>query len=92
MRQIIMALSLLLVASDALAKEAEVTLKVSGMYCPVCPITVRKALEKVDGVQQVSINYDAQTAIVTFDDSKVDIPTLTQATKAAGYPSTVQGK
>jgi len=42
-----------------------VTLSVPTMYCPVCPITVKKALEKVPGVKQVEVDFKTKTAVVS---------------------------
>ena len=69
-----------------------VTLAVPGMDCPVCPITVRKALENVEGVHKVTVEYETRTVMVDYDDAKVALPGLTQATTDAGFPSTVSGE
>jgi mercuric ion binding protein len=66
-----------------------VTLDVKNMTCEVCPITVKKALEKVAGVSDAKIDFDKKTATVTFDPDKVQPEALTKATTNAGYPSTV---
>jgi len=71
----------------ALAKTNTVTLDVPGMNCAVCPITVRKALEKVPGVSRVNVTYETREAAVTFDEAKTDIKTLENATFEAGYKS-----
>lgn len=68
-----------------------ITLSVPSMDCPVCPITVRKALTRVAGVSQVEVNFDKRVAIVTFDDARTSVEALTQATRNAGYPSTLAG-
>lgn len=67
-----------------------VMLSVPGMTCPVCPITVKKALENVKGVSKVFVNFDAKTAIVTFDPTQVNKSDLTEATKKSGYPSSIK--
>lgn len=64
-----------------------VTLAVENMYCAACPITVRKALEKVPGVTQAKVDYKTKTATVTFDPAKTKVEDLTRATTEAGYPS-----
>jgi mercuric ion binding protein len=64
-----------------------VTLAVENMSCAACPITVRKALEKVPGVAKVKVDFDTRTASVTFDPSKTKVDDLTRATTEAGYPS-----
>lgn len=67
-----------------------VTLSVPGMTCAACPITVKKALTKVDGVSQVEVSFEKREAVVTFDDAKTSTEALAQATANAGYPSTVK--
>ena len=52
-----------------------------------CPITVKKALTKVQGVSRADVNFDKRQATVTFDDAKTNVQALTRATKDAGYPS-----
>lgn len=64
-----------------------VTLSVPGMTCAACPITVKKALTRVDGVSKAEVNLDKRQAVVTYDDTKTDVETLTKATADAGYPS-----
>jgi mercuric ion binding protein len=61
------------------------------MTCPVCPITVKKALTRVDGVTKTEVNFDKRQAVVTYDDAKTNVETLTKATADAGYPSSVEG-
>jgi mercuric ion binding protein len=74
----------------ALAATKTVTLSVPGMFCAACPITVKKALDKVEGVEKVETSYEKKEAVVTFDDAKAKVKDLTEATKNAGYPSTVK--
>ncbi|MEW6580528.1 MAG: mercury resistance system periplasmic binding protein MerP [Chloroflexota bacterium] len=79
-------------AASAFAAVRTVTLSVPGMYCEVCPITVRKALEKVPGVSKVDVSFKKKEAVVTFDDAKTSIKALEDATFEAGYESTVKGE
>ncbi len=78
-------------AASAFAAVHTVTLSVPGMYCEVCPITVRKALEKVPGVSKVDVSFKKKEAVVTFDDAKTSIKALEDATFEAGYESTLKG-
>jgi mercuric ion binding protein len=66
-----------------------VTLDVQNMTCAVCPITVKKALERVPGVTDAKVDFDKKTASISFDPDKASTDTLTKATADAGYPSTV---
>ena len=73
--------------APAWASPQTVTLNVSGMTCPVCPITVKKALEKVPGVSKVDVRFEKKQVLVTFDDAKTNTDALVKATTNAGYPS-----
>ena len=66
------------------------TLSVDNMDCAVCPITVRKALEKVPGVESAKVDFKSKLAVVAFDASKTTPEALTKATADAGFPSSVQ--
>lgn len=72
------------------AATREVTLAVAGMTCPTCPITVKKALTKVAGVNAVSTDFANKTVTVSYDDTKARPEQLAKATGDAGYPSTIQ--
>lgn len=74
--------------SVALADTRTVKLSVPSMNCAMCPITVRKALDKVDGVKQADVDYKTKSAVVVYDDQKASVDLLTKATEDAGYPST----
>ena len=66
------------------------TLDVANMDCAVCPITVRKALEKVPGVDTAKVDFKTKRAVVAFDPAKTSPEVLTNATADAGFPSTVK--
>jgi mercuric ion binding protein len=73
--------------APAYAAMKTVTLLVSGMTCAACPITVKKALGKVEGVGAIEVSYEKKEAVVTYDDTKTNVEALTKATEGAGYPS-----
>jgi mercuric ion binding protein len=77
----------ILASSAAFAAEKTITLAVKNMYCADCPFIVRKTLEAVPGVVKAVVSYKEKTAVVTYDDSRVDVGALTRATTDAGYPS-----
>ena len=47
---------------------------------------------KVPGVANAEVSYEAKQAVVTYDDAKTGPDALMQATRNAGYPSTINGK
>ena len=88
-----LSISLMLAAAvPALAATKTVTLAIPSMTCPVCPITVKKALSSVPGVSKTDVVFAKREAIVTYDDARTNVAALTKATTDAGYPSTVKGQ
>ncbi|CAN5724032.1 heavy metal translocating P-type ATPase [soil metagenome] len=63
----------------------ELTFEIEGMTCASCVRRVEKALDKLDGVQEASVNLATEQATVVFDPDKVQVVTLTNAVEAAGY-------
>ena len=89
-KSLITAVLFTLFSMPALASQKTVTLLVPGMTCSACPITVKAALKRVDGVSSVQVRYEERDATVTFDDDKTSVDAITQATTNAGYPSTLK--
>lgn len=94
MKKLMMLIALLVLTAasetTAWAAARTVTLSVPGMSCGTCPITVKKALSKVQGVSKAEVSLEKKEAVVTFDDAKTKVEALLDATKNAGYPSTLK--
>lgn len=90
MRLVVLTIALLLTGIIHAATLQTVTLDVQNMTCPVCPITVKHALEKTPGVSDARIDFDKKTAVVRFDSGQTGPAALIKATTNAGYPSTVR--
>ena len=81
--------------SDAAAETASVeaaevrtaSFAVENMTCALCPVTVKAAMEGVDGVQSVEIDFEAKTAVVRFDPSVTTADEIAAASANAGYPA-----
>lgn len=83
-------LGIFLLASVALGAEPmSLVLKVDNMTCSGCVYTVKYALKKVKGVQEVKVSLQPPEARVTFDPSKATPIQLVEATTKYGYPSMV---
>lgn len=81
----------LLLTGSAIAGAPEtITLDVRNMTCTTCPITVKKALAKVAGVNDVKIDFEHKTATVHLDTDKASAALLVKATTDAGFPSSVR--
>jgi periplasmic mercuric ion binding protein len=71
----------------SLVAEQTATFAIDKMTCKMCHITVRKAMEKVDGVVTASVDYETKTASVLFNPSKTNVKAIAMASTNAGYPA-----
>ena len=76
-------------SGTAFAAEQTVTLDVDKMYCALCPVTVTKAMEGVEGVSEVEVDFGTKTAVVTFEDTTTNWEQVASASTNAGYPATL---
>lgn len=84
-------LAALLAASPAFGAEPKsATLEVPSMFCSLCQISVRKALERVPGVLQARADNNLKRAEVNYDPDKVSPDELAAALTKAGFPATVK--
>jgi len=70
--------------------EKTATFKIENMTCAMCPITVRAAMQGVEGVASVKVDYVTKTALVVFDPAKTNAEQIAEASTFAGYPATAQ--
>lgn len=71
------------------ADSQEVTFAIDKMTCAACPITVIKAMKRVDGVKEVAIDFEAKTATVTYDASLANVEQIREASGNVGFPASV---
>lgn len=77
------------VVAEAKTDQETRTFAIDNMTCATCPITVRKAMKKVVGVEKVKVDFDAKIATVTFDPSRATPEAIAAASTNAGYPAHV---
>src|SRR5207244_2640512 len=73
------------VEAPSLASTTEVTFPVTGMTCASCVRRVEKALGKVEGVQEASVNLATERAKVVFDPTVASVDGMRTAVEKAGY-------
>ena len=71
----------------AAAGEHASTFTIAKMTCSTCPISVGKAIKKVNGVHAVSVDLYTKTASVVFDPEVTTTVAIAQASTRAGYPA-----
>ena len=84
--------SLFLAINFAAAADSDqtATFDVEKMTCATCPIAVRKAMQRVDGVKEVNVDLDSKTAIVTYDASVTTTAEIESASTDVGFPASVR--
>jgi len=63
----------------------EITLPVTGMTCANCVATVERTLRKTEGVEEATVNYASERAMVRFDADAVSVEDMAAAIERAGY-------
>lgn len=66
-------------------RKKEAVLKIAGMHCPTCAISLKKALEETGRVESADVNLPGETARVSFDPASVTIADLDAAVRKAGF-------
>jgi Cu+-exporting ATPase len=66
-------------------KKTTVELPITGMTCASCVARNEKALRKVKGVDDASVNFATEKATIAFDPEVVSANELVHAVEAAGY-------
>lgn len=81
-------------AAAAQAKKLETsTLTITGMTCGGCAVAVKMAAKKVDGVTEVTVNYEKGRAEVTYDPAKTTPEKIAAAiTKHSGFKASTAAK
>jgi Cu2+-exporting ATPase len=73
--------------NEAEEKKMTKTIKIEGMMCNHCEMTVKKALEALDGVENAQVSHEAGQAVVTLS-RDVDDAALTKAVEDKDYKVT----
>ncbi len=63
----------------------EVSLKISGMSCASCAVTIEKALKNLEGVKSANVNFATERATVKYSPESVSILDLRKKVQDVGY-------
>lgn len=64
---------------------SKIILNVEGMHCAACSAAVERALSRIDGVENASVNLTANNALINFDDQKTTVEAMITAINNAGF-------
>lgn len=66
------------------------TFPVLEMSCAACAASVTSTLDTLPGVQEATVNYANQTALVTYDADQVTPETMRNSLRSAGYDLVIE--
>jgi P-type Cu+ transporter len=72
-------------SAEPTARSGEVLLPIEGMTCASCVRRVEKALRRVDGIAEASVNLATERARVVYDPSIATLDQMRAAVEKAGY-------
>ncbi|MBR6543654.1 MAG: heavy metal translocating P-type ATPase, partial [Anaerotignum sp.] len=64
---------------------------VTGMTCSACSAHVEKAVNKLDGITNVSVNLLQNSMVVEYDEASLTTDDIINAVKSGGYGASLQG-
>ena len=85
MKLLALVAAMLILTTVSWTKEVSKDIKISGMTCGACGVTVRKSLEKTKGVKHVDVSTEKGLATIVYDDSQVTEQQLREAINKTGF-------
>lgn len=63
----------------------EVQIPIQGMTCAACANRIEKGLQRMDGVDEVNVNFAVEKANVTYDPEQLDVQAFEDKIEKLGY-------
>ncbi|WP_053368230.1 heavy metal translocating P-type ATPase [Bacillus sp. FJAT-27245] len=70
----------------------ETTMQITGMTCAACAIRIEKGLNRLEGVQEASVNLALERAAVKFDPAVTNVEVLEKKVRDLGYDVVAEKK
>lgn len=67
-------------------------IKIEGMHCPSCALTIEKRISKTPGVIKAEVNFPLEQLSIEFDEAKVKLSEIRKEVRAAGYDLLISEK
>ncbi|OAA93852.1 heavy metal translocating P-type ATPase [Clostridium coskatii] len=63
----------------------DISIKVYGMTCTLCSMSIEYNLERLNGVNKVSVSYAAEKALLEYDSDKVQLEDIKKTIESLGF-------
>ncbi|MGB7291718.1 MAG: cation transporter [Thermodesulfobacteriota bacterium] len=70
---------------ESTANTKKAIFKVKGMTCGTCPLTIKAALKRLDGVVNTNVSYEDKQAKVSYEEGKVTVDEIVKTIENAGF-------
>lgn len=71
--------------TDAKPIVVEAKLRVEGMHCDDCELSIVKGVNQLAGIDSISANHEDSTAFVRFDSNKTNVAEISKAIEERGF-------
>ena len=68
-----------------MTKTEKIILKIQGMHCAHCALTIEKILSKQKGVVSANVNFTLGHCVIEYEPEKISLNELKKTVKTAGY-------
>jgi copper chaperone CopZ len=72
-----------------MSKIVKSKLKIEGMHCTSCAMTIDLDLEELEGIHGVKTHYAREETEVEFDEEKINIAQILEQVEKTGYKAIV---
>lgn len=72
-------------SSNDVQHDQLVLIRIEGMHCHKCELSIQRALTALPGVREVEVDFNSRQASVLYDASTVTVNELIHAVNAGGY-------
>lgn len=62
-----------------------VSLRIFGMTCALCSVTIESSLEKLDGMIKIKVNYATEKAQLEYENTRVQLPDILKKIELLGF-------
>ena len=63
----------------------KIKLKINGMHCSSCAMTIDMDMEDLNGIKEAKTSYAKQVSEIEFDDKKISTDNILAQIKITGY-------
>lgn len=68
-----------------MSEEKRIVIKIGGMHCANCALTIEKNIKNLPGVREANVSFASEKAMITFDPKAIDIKDIERTIEEVGY-------